>query len=165
MATLLQDIRKGSKWIIECFAAENMKLDYTIDSFKHIDRFFDEQSKDGEPVPGGVLSSGTGAILFSLGAYVGETIIKNTKGSTWVTNDKDPRGEINIAVKRADGTLMWPVQRVMKRLKNGAEDDIWSYGMVSVKDDPFEHTRGAEGPTLTRRFYIKTEKKWWQFWK
>jgi hypothetical protein len=45
-------------------------------------------------------------------------------------DDNDPQGEINIAIRLRDGTILWPVQRVMKRFKNGVEDSIWVYGVV-----------------------------------
>jgi hypothetical protein len=32
-------------------------------------------------------------------------------------------------VRLPDGTTCWPVQRVMKRFKNGAEDGIAAYGV------------------------------------
>lgn len=47
------------------------KADYSLDSMKEIDRFFDEQN-----TPFGILSKNRGQILFSLGSYVEQTAIK-----------------------------------------------------------------------------------------
>jgi hypothetical protein len=44
-----------------------------------------------------------------------------------VADDADPEGEINIELQLADGSIVWPVQRVMKRPANGAEDALAPY--------------------------------------
>lgn len=46
----------------------------------------------------------------------------------WITDDNDPNGEINISVKLANGTILWPVQKAMERFKNCSEDSIYFYG-------------------------------------
>ena len=64
-----------------------------------------------------------------LGCLVGETIIR-VHGGQWETDDDDPKGEVNITVRLPDGSKIWPVQRCMKRLANGPEDNIHDYVMV-----------------------------------
>ena len=51
-------------------------------------------------------------------------------GGEWLTDDNDPQGEINVAVKLKDGSTIFPVQRAMKRYMNGKEDSIYDYGYV-----------------------------------
>ena len=46
-------------------------------------------------------------------------------------DDNDTHAEINVVVRLKTGTILWPVQRVMKRFKNGAEDGIWVYGATA----------------------------------
>jgi hypothetical protein len=60
---------------------------------------------------------------------VGEVIRRN-RGGVWRADDEDPEGEINVALELPDGSVIWPVQRVMKRCVNGAEDGIAVYGLV-----------------------------------
>lgn len=122
--TLEQDIPIAADWVVKALNSSGYKADYTLESMKEIDRFFDEQN-----VPGGILSNNTGKILFSLGSYIGQTIIK-LHGGKWITNDNDPEGEIKISVETVDGMILWPVIRCMKRLKNGAEDSIYVYVFV-----------------------------------
>jgi hypothetical protein len=43
MATLLEDIKKQSDWIVQAFAADKFELDYSVESFKSIDNFFDNK--------------------------------------------------------------------------------------------------------------------------
>lgn len=122
--TLLQDIMTSKEWISKALNSSNYAADFSINSFKEIDRFFDEQN-----TPDGILSRNRGQILFALGAYIGEVII-SVCGGEWLTDDNDPQGEINVAVKLKDGSTIFPVQRAMKRYMNGKEDSIYDYGYV-----------------------------------
>lgn len=122
--TLLQDIMTSKDWIAMALNSSNYAADFSINSFKDIDRFFDEQN-----TPDGILSRNRGQILFALGAYIGEVII-SVCGGEWLTDDNDPQGEVNIAVRLKDGTIIFPVQRAMKRYINGKEDSIYDYGYI-----------------------------------
>jgi hypothetical protein len=106
------------------------KVDFSLDSLRDIERFFDEHSCDGEAVPGGLLSEQLGPRIFALGAYVGEVVIRTYEGQ-WRADDNDPEGELNIEVVLPGGAVIWPVQRVMKRFKNGPEDGIYAYGRLA----------------------------------
>lgn len=122
--TLLQDIMTSKDWIAMALNSSNYAADFSIKSFKEIDRFFDEQN-----TPDGILSRNRGQILFALGAYIGEVII-SVCGGEWLTDDNDPQGEVNIAVRLKNGTIIFPVQRAMKRYMNGKEDSIYDYGYI-----------------------------------
>lgn len=122
--TLLQDIMTSKDWIAMALNSSNYAADFSINSFKEIDRFFDEQN-----TPDGILSRNRGQILFALGAYIGEVII-SVCGGEWLTDDNDPQGEVNIAVRLKDGTIIFPVQRAMKRYMDGKEDSIYDYGYI-----------------------------------
>ena len=54
-------------------------------------------------------------------------MIRRAIGGTWSADDADPEAEINIELQLPDGSIVWPVQRVMKRLANGAEDAVAPY--------------------------------------
>lgn len=125
--TLEQDIKTSSEWIVKALNSSGYKADYTLESMKEVDRFFDEQN-----TPDGILSNNRGQIIFALGSYIGETAIK-LYGGKWITNDDEPNGEINIAVQLDNGTVLWPVKRCMKRYSNGAEDSIHDYVYVLNK--------------------------------
>lgn len=122
---LIDDILVAADWVLNALNSSGYKVDYAIESMKEMDRFFDEQS-----VPGGLLASERrGNILFSIGSLMGQIAIQNF-GGKWITDDADPRGEINIEVELNNGTHIWPVQRAMKRLMNGPEDGIYEYMCV-----------------------------------
>lgn len=123
--TLEDDIHSACAWIVTALNTSGYKADYTLESMKEIDRFFDEQSGEG-----GIISpERRGNIIFSVASYIGETVIK-LYGGKWITNDKDPMGEVNIAVKLDNGTIIFPAQRAMKRYQNGNEDSIYAYVYV-----------------------------------
>ncbi|WP_406723669.1 hypothetical protein WJ438_01865 [Streptomyces sp. GD-15H] len=85
-----------------------------------------EHSNHGNPAVGGLLATDVGPRLFAIGAYLGETVRHNL-GGVWETDDEDPYGEMNIALRLPDGSIVWPVQRVIKRFRNGPEDSIVGY--------------------------------------
>jgi hypothetical protein len=132
-STLADDIPVAADWIARALGSSGYKADFTRDSIREIERFFETQSAEGEPVAGGLLSEGLGARLFALGCYCGE-VLRRDVGGEWLTDDSDPEGEINIALKLADGSICWPVQRVMKRL-DSAENNLVHWAM-RLRNDP-----------------------------
>jgi hypothetical protein len=112
--------------------------DFTPASLWEIDRFFKEQTRKGEPRRWGLLAKDTSLRLFSLGAYVGE-VIRRDVGGEWEVDDDDPQAELNLALRLVDDSLVWPVQRAVKRMRNGAEDAIVPYAValgVDVGEKP-----------------------------
>lgn len=166
MATLAEDIKEMSDWIVKSFGSDKLLLDYSIESFKRIDVFFDKHSANGKAKPGSRLSQNPGAIFFAIGSYIGETIIRQVPGSVWKTNDEDPEGEVNAEVVLPDGTTLWPMQRVIKRFKNGREDEIYAYGVVAVREmGSGEYWKKIEqGDASQKVGKIVAKKPWWKLW-
>lgn len=122
--TLIEDIHTSSDWVVKALKSSGYNADYSLESMKEIDRFFDEQSSEN-----GIITKNKhkGFILFALGSYIGETVIK-LYGGKWVTDDNDPKGDINIAVEIYDGRIIiWPVIRCAKRYQMGDEESIYAY--------------------------------------
>ena len=122
--SLSADIQTGAEWISEALKSSGYDADFSLKSLKEIDRFFDEQN-----TPGGLLSADVGKRLFAIGAYIGEVLIKQYGGS-WIVDDEDPQGEMNIAVELSNGSLVYPVQKAMKRYSSGAEEGIYDYAVI-----------------------------------
>ena len=149
MGKIIEDVDAAAKWIATALSSSGYKADFTPQSLWEIDRFFDEHSNNGQAVPGGLLSEQLGSRLFSIGGYIGE-VLRKVKGGQWVGNDADPQAEINVELQLGDGSKCWPVQRAMKRFKNGSEDGIAVYGHGMGLDV------GSRAP--------ETKKKpWWKF--
>jgi hypothetical protein len=126
---LIDDIPASAQWISTALKSSGYMADFTPKSISEIERFFSEQTKNGAPVAGGLLSEQLGQRLFALGSYCGE-VLRKELGGAWVTDDKDPQGEINIALRLGNGVTCWPVQRVMKRLKSSEDNLIaWAAGL------------------------------------
>jgi hypothetical protein len=127
---IVSDAKASAEWISNALTSSGYKADFSIESLKEIDRFIEEHAPNGKPVPGGLLSESAGSRLFAVGSYVGE-VIRRQYGGTWSGNDKDPEAEINIELKLKSGTVLWPVQRVLKRFKNGSAEGIYAYGVAA----------------------------------
>ncbi len=163
MATLLEDIKKQSDWIVKAFKSDGIELDYSMGNLIEIDRFIHKYTKNGQPIKGGRLSKNFGGILFSIGSYVGETIIRNTVDSKWITDDNDPNGEVNIEINLAGGTRCWPIQKLMKRVQNGLEDGIYPYGVSITNKKADKKWDGAFWRIESEVQQMKPKKPWWKF--
>ena len=126
---IVKDAVEAAEWMAKTLSSSGYKADFTLESLKEVDRFVDDQAPRGKPKAGGLLSDHSGTRIFALGAYVGE-VIRRQGGGQWRGDDNDPKGEINLAIQLKSGTIFWPMQRIMKRIKNGPEDGIYAYGIT-----------------------------------
>ena len=142
MADILQDIEESANWIARALNHSGYRIDFSPRSLWEIDRFFDEHSRNGAAVPGGLLAEHLGQRIFAIGAYMGE-VVRREIGGEWIGDNDDPEAEIHVELQISDGTRCWPVQRAMKRFKNGAEDGIagWGSGMGLQVGTPTEPPR------------------------
>ncbi|WP_347053497.1 hypothetical protein [Flavobacterium olei] len=164
MATLQEDILKQSDWTVMAFKTGNYELDYSIDSLIEIDRFFERNLLDGKPKRGGKLSKNFGGIIFSISSYVAHVLLKNVSNSILVTDDADPDGEINFYVELAEGSICFPTQRVMKRVKNGLEDSIYHYG-YSLTEEILHLDFNQDFWNIQKEIELEIElKPWWKIW-
>jgi hypothetical protein len=131
-SSIVRDAIEAADWMAKALSSSGYRADFTLDSLKEVDRFVDEQAPGGKPKPGGLLSQQFGARVFALGAYVGESIRRQGQGE-WQGDDTDPQAEINVAVRLKSGTIFWPMQRIVKRIKNGPEDGIYAYAFVILR--------------------------------
>jgi hypothetical protein len=136
MTTLLQDIPTAAVAAGHALRQSRYAADFSGPSLWQVERFFEDNTGGGKPR--GELARDTGKRLFAIGCYVGE-VIRRERGGEWKADDADPQGEINVALHLRDGSVIWPVQRVMKRVTQGAEDSIAAYGLalgVAVGPEP-----------------------------
>jgi hypothetical protein len=132
--TLREDLPVAADWIAEALGSSGYRADFSLDSAREVERFMREQTdEEGRPRPDGLLGESLGQRMFGLGAYLGEVLIRNL-GGEWVTDDADPEGEINVAVRLQDETLVWPVQRVMKRLTEGEGESVHAYVALIARE-------------------------------
>ena len=127
MGTIKEDIATGSEWIAKALSSSGYRADFSPQSLWEIDRFFDDHTQNGAAKPGGLLSQDLGSRLFAIGSYMGE-VVRRKIGGDWVGDDTTAQAEVLVELRLPDGTRCWPVQRAMKRFKNGAEDGIAAWG-------------------------------------
>jgi len=123
MATITEDIDRSADWIANALSSSGYRADFSPQSLWDIDRFFDDHSSSDAAKVGGLLADDLGQRIFEIGSYIGE-VARRRLGGEWIGNDEDPQAEIVVELRFADGARCWPVQRAMKRFKNGAEDGI-----------------------------------------
>ncbi|MEU3792497.1 hypothetical protein AB0F07_22280 [Streptomyces fructofermentans] len=126
MTSLLDDVHTSTEWIARALESSGYRADFSPAGLRDIEQFMSDHSDEGTVVQGGLLTEDLGARLFALGCYLGETV-RYAIGGSWEAEDDDPQGEINIRLRLPDGSVVWPVQRVMKRFRNGPEDSIVGY--------------------------------------
>ena len=133
--TLIEDIKIGAEFVQQALIESNYNLEMTVDSLKEMDRFLNEQWDDEnqQPKSEGVLAESTGSILFSLASLLGEIMICEYQGK-WITDDNDPSGELNIAIKLDNGSTFYPAYLLMKRLQTGKEVSIYENALIAGKD-------------------------------
>src|SRR5580704_1012357 len=149
---ILRDVSIAADWMARALSSSGYRADFSLESLREVDRSLEEQAPGGKPKPGGLLSKDFGNRLFSLGAYVGEVVRRQT-GGQWEGDDNDPEAEFNVMVRLPSGGMIQPVHRVMKRCKNGNEFSVYAYGGILT----------GSGTPLS---LIESEPKkpWWKFW-
>lgn len=148
MGSIVEDVQAASCWIAQALSSSGYMAEFSPSSLWEIDRFFDEHSKNGQAVLGGLLSEDVGSRLFAIGSYVGE-VIRKAIGGEWDGDDSDAKAEINVKLILSNSTQCWPVQRVLKRFKNGPDDGIAVYG----------HSLGLR---VGSKPVKKSKKPWWK---
>jgi hypothetical protein len=153
MGSILEDLEIGAKWIVDALNESGYAVDLSPASLWQVEFFFEDHVVSGRPVRGGLLAKDMGGRIFSLGAYVGE-VIRRARGGEWVGDESDPAAEINVELHLPDGTVCWPIQRVMKRFKQGPEDSISAYGLCLGLNI---------GPRPEHQSWVP-KRPWWKFW-
>jgi hypothetical protein len=130
--SVIDDAAQSAAWIAKALSSSGYRADFTLESLRDIDRFFDEHTSGGRARQGGLLAQNLGHRLFALGAYCGE-VIRRVAGGTWSGGTEGPEAEIELALVLPNGTTLYPVQRAMKRYQNGTEDSLYAYASVMVQ--------------------------------
>lgn len=131
-APIVRDAMKGAEWIAAALNSSGYHADFSLESLREVDRFFDEHTVDGRAREGGLLAHKLGSRLFALGAYLGE-VIRRSGGGQWQSSDEGAEAEIELALVLPNGDIIHPVQRVMKRFRQGREDGVYGYAAVILR--------------------------------
>ncbi|MEE9439450.1 MAG: hypothetical protein V3V14_10655 [Saprospiraceae bacterium] len=160
MASILHDIYKADAWLVKTLKKIGHDMDHSIESIQILEDLISAEIENGEPLPNGFFSKHYGWKVFCFSSYIGETIIQITDSAKWNTNDTDPQGEIEIELESANGMRMWPGQRVLKRIMEGEENNLFHYTQYAIKN----MQQDSDVPQDYRRRIIAKPKPWWKFW-
>ncbi len=133
MGTIYDDIATAADAIAAELTGHGYGLDFTLDSLAEIDRFLDENSTPETAETGSLLSDRLGQWLFALGAYSGEVVRRAVGGRwRWEGADDDKAASTDTELVLPDGSIIWPLQRVWKRLMNGDDDSVAAWGREMI---------------------------------
>ncbi|GAB3638559.1 hypothetical protein GCM10027422_41490 [Hymenobacter arcticus] len=121
-------IETQAAWVVQTLSSQGYALNFTIQSFAELDRLFAEHSIDGRATAW--LRAYPRSILFAIGAYVGETLLRNIVGTKWQVEDGELLQNENIGLQLPNGAICWPMSRVASRFRSGEECSIHSYGSM-----------------------------------
>jgi len=110
-------------------------LDYSPASLKRLDVIIDDLRRDQR-------FEALQTLLFSLGCYVGEVLVRHA-GGRWRTTEELGLGKVAsspIAVEMPDGRGCNPVGRVYKRFQKGREDSLAGFFQAMTGAAPDETT-------------------------
>jgi hypothetical protein len=153
MGTLVQDVLVCARWVSEELQARGYVTDYLPASLWELDRYVDENFRDGMPARRSrgsfsPLIDPTGRLFgFAFGAYLGE-VIRLDRGGQWKADDADPNGQVSIELLLPDGTSILPVLRWAQRMVRGPADSVAAYARdlgVNVGAQPQRQPRTESG--------------------
>jgi hypothetical protein len=103
-------------WVVEAYGVQ---LDYGLFSLKQLDGILDDLRKTER-------FETLQPLLFSLGCYVGEVLVRRGRGRWRTTEEVGMVGVATspIVVETVDGRACNPVGKVYKCFQNGQEDSI-----------------------------------------
>ncbi|OQR59712.1 hypothetical protein B6E66_34070 [Streptomyces maremycinicus] len=118
-----------AQWVARALASSGYLADFSPASLHGIEQFMSDHSNQGTPAEGGLLTTDPATRLFALGCYLGETL-RHALGGSWEADDDSPHSAIDIRLRLPDGPILWPVQRMIKRYRNGPEASITAYAAI-----------------------------------
>ena len=135
----------------ELFEVQGKKFDFSIESLKSINTIL-KQADAGNENGEGHLDSNK---LLALGAYLGETVIRNVSESAW---DEGVEDERDARITFMSGSKIWPMRRVRNCWKKNefVNGDIFEYASEII---------AAENRKVALRKRKKRKKAWWHFWE
>jgi hypothetical protein len=148
MGTIYEDIATAADQIATELLGHGFGLDFTLASLAEVDRFLDENAAPGSAATDTLLSSRLGPWMFALGSYCGEVLRRAIGGEwRWAGLDDDKAASTDTELVLPDGSLVFPLQRIWKRLMSGAEESMttWAAEMVTAVELP-DGPAGASAP-------------------
>ncbi len=106
-------VREISSWFSLYMIKMGYHIDFKIESYKELDRFFDEHSSDK-------LLKDNNAYIFAIGGYIGEVLRRVYRGK-WSCSSKidfENLGDRDISIKLKNNKIVYPLEIVSLRMQN-----------------------------------------------
>jgi hypothetical protein len=139
VGTIYEDIASAADQIATELGSYGYRLDFTLASLAEVDRFLDENADPGSKDTDTLLSNRLGPWMFALGSYCGEVLRRAAGGEWhWAGLDDDKAASTDTELVLVDGSLVFPLQRIWKRLMSGEEESMtrWGAEMVAAVELP-----------------------------
>ena len=133
MGTIYEDIALAADQISAELTTHGYRLDFSLASLAEVDRFLDEHANPDTHATDTLLSDRLGPWMFALGSYSGEVLRRAIGGQwRWSGADDDKAASTDTELVLVDGSLVFPLQRVWKRLMHGDDDAMAAWGAEMV---------------------------------
>lgn len=142
-------------------ANANIKLDYSPASVRQLDRMFDEAFAEGKlRNPESSFAKQQGLILTGVAGYLAEVVLRATEASELVIDPEEQDWYMHFRVVARNGWQMQPGMRVIRRVQEGREKDLYHYILTAI-----DYARRPEGgPGEIERLTLRGNRPWWKFW-
>ncbi|MCQ4213529.1 hypothetical protein [Streptomyces longispororuber] len=116
------DMRRHAAAFVARVASSRLPLDYSVASLRVVDFLIDGLRKGS---PGRRASD---AVLFGLGAYVGEVLARRA-GAEWMDLDATQRAYFaqRVGMRMPDGRVWSPLGKVVNRYEVGPEESLQTF--------------------------------------
>ena len=146
--------RFAADMVVSAREVSGVELDYSASSLRTVDSIIQDFRADG------VTSDMVGETLFGFGCYVGEVFVRN-RGGRWRLTAETPMRDfagMPFVIELPDGEWCNPMDKVVKRLDNGPEDDLPYFYRLFAGGT----VAGDEGmPATDER---DARRPWWRRW-
>jgi hypothetical protein len=139
VGNIYDDIAAAAESIAVELTGHGFRLDFSLESLAEVDRFFDQNSALDADTTDSLLIARLGQWLFGLGSYCGEVVRREIGGSwRWEGLNDDKAADTDTELVLVDGSIIFPLQRVWKRLMSGEEESMtrWGAEMVAAVELP-----------------------------
>ncbi len=162
-----EEIDDLSNYIVKSLEKGNHKMDYSISSVKVLDEILDNEVSKGKPInPKSTFGELYNYILVAMTAYLVKVIEKNTQDTELDFSSAREDWYIDFTIKAKNGWQAQPGQRIIKRIMNGREDELYSYvkSLCKYFNDP-PSTNEESSYTLEINMNEGVSRKpWWKIW-
>lgn len=104
-------------------AAQGYRLSGTFEDFKTLELYFTEKI---DPLPHDAIPD---IPIYDLGACFGELLRKHAHGK-WLRETYLPEKPEVLSLKLKDGSVIFPIERCLKRMVDGKENSLYDYAMI-----------------------------------